>query len=172
MKTHVVSDAVRNEVWGLLCDLERNVRYYGTLADRYRLRYRGIRYFLLLGVLAAGFIFYLLSGSPLAALVAGGLLAFLLGFLTVFDAVTNYAEVAAELRLASERCKELGVIAARLWRDVETGRVSDADAEERLLGIVDQWFSAARMVSLEVHEHENERAAIAAHRVVADRYAL
>ena len=53
-----VSDLTRNDVWEMMLDLERQVRYYGTLADRYGLRYRTIRYLLLLGVLAEGGIFH------------------------------------------------------------------------------------------------------------------
>ena len=40
MTTPRVSDATRNDTWDMMLDLERQVRYYLRLADRYMLRYR------------------------------------------------------------------------------------------------------------------------------------
>ena len=102
-----VSDVTRNDVWEMMLDLERQVRCYGRLSDRYGLRYRVIRYLLLLGVLAEGGIFYFLSGEPWLFLGFGGALALALGVVTVFDAVTNYAETAEVLRTTSLLCDEL-----------------------------------------------------------------
>ena len=88
-----VSDATRNDTWEMILDLERQVRYYGKLAGDYSMKYRTIRYFLLFGVLAEGAAVYFLSGQdPLLLWGTAGLGAFTLGFITVFDAVTNYAE--------------------------------------------------------------------------------
>ena len=90
-----VSDATRDEAWVLLCNLERNVRYFGALGDRYRVWYRSIRYFLL------------------ELLLAG---------LTVFDSVTNYAESSAQFRSAALMCGDLQAEASRLWRDISLDR--------------------------------------------------
>ena len=167
-----VSDATRDEAWVLLCDLERNVRYFGTLGDRYRVLYRSIRYFLLLGVLSEGFAVYLFSVYPVAGWGLGVLLALLLAGLTVFDSVTNYAESSAEFRSAALMCGDIQVEASRLWRDIESSRLADGDAEERLGQIIHRWSSAARMVSLELHPSDNRKAAIEASKVISDRYGL
>ena len=165
-----VSDVTRREVWGLLCDLERNVRYYRSLSDRYRIRYRLIRYFLLIGVVLQGLVLYLFMWQPAAGWIAGGMLAFMLALLTVFDSVANYAEASAELRLAAMSCDELGTLASRLWLDIESYSVSEYDTKERLTRIVDQWASVTQRVTVEVHNHDNVQAAIEAAEVVSARY--
>ena len=166
-----VSDPTRNDAWGLMLDLERQVRYYGRLADRYSLRYIGIRYFLLLGVLGEGVVLYFLSGDALLLLVVGGLGALALGFVTLFDAATNYAMTSALLRTASLLCDELNVEAQRLWRDIEAFRVPDNLAEERCNQLMDRWSRATLRVSLEIHDHDNVRAALEAYEIVSGRYA-
>jgi hypothetical protein len=165
-----VSDATRREVWGMLCDLERSCRYYGALGDRYRLRYRGVRYFLFLLVLGECLVISLSLVRPLEALAVGSVLALVLGFLTVLDSVTSYGEVSAELRVASAVCGDLGSFCSRLWLDVETSRISEYDARRRLEEIDAQWTCACQRVTLELHPRDNAEAAVSAYRVVSDRY--
>ena len=167
-----VSDATRNDTWEMILDLERQVRYYGKLAGDYSMRYRTIRYFLLFGVLAEGAAVYFLSGQdPLLLWGTAGLGAFTLGFITVFDAVTNYAETAAYLKAAHLLCDELKTEAERLWRDIESDRVQDEEADERYTGIMDHWLIATRLTKLEVHDHDNMRATREAYEIVTSRYA-
>ena len=165
-----VSDVTRREVWGMLCDLERSCRYYDSLADRYRLRYRGLRYFLLLLVFVECLVISLSLVHPLEALVVGGVLALFLGVLTVLDSVTNYGEVSAELRMASFACGDLFSLCSGLWLDIETYRVSEHYARRRLEEIDARWTRACERVILELHHHDNEEAAVSAYRVVSDRY--
>ena len=64
-----VSDATRNDMWEMMLDLERQVRYYGRLAGNYSIRYRAIRHLLLFGVLAEGAAMYFPLGTePPAAM--------------------------------------------------------------------------------------------------------
>ena len=167
-----VSDVTRNDTWEMMLDLERQVRYYGRLAGNYSMRYRAIRYFLLFGILAEGAAVYFLSGQdPLLLWGTVGLGAFILGFITVFDAVTNYAETAAYLKTAHLLCDEIKTEAERLWRDIESDRVQDEEAEERYTGIMGRWSMASRMTTLEAHDHDNARAAREAYEIVTSRYA-
>ena len=166
-----VSDATRNDTWQMMLDLERQVRYYSKIADRYSLRYRAIRYLLLLGIVVEGAIVYFLQGETVLLWTLGGLGAFILGFLTVFDAATNYAETSAALRTVSMLCDDLKAEAERLWHDVEAGRVDDLKAEERLTTLVDRWFRATQRVNLETHNHDNSQAAKDAYKIVVERYA-
>ena len=166
-----VSDATRNDAWELLLDLERQTRYYGRLADRYSLRYRIIRYLLLLGVLAEGAAVYFLAGHPPLLWGVGGLGFLALGFITVFDAVTNYAETSARLRSASGLCDEIKIEGEALWRDIESHRLADAQAETRYRQIVNRWSLAAAGVGLETHDHDNVEAAKQAYEAISSRYA-
>ena len=166
-----VSDATRNDTWHMILDLERQVRYYGKLADRHALRYRAIRYLLLLGIVVEGAIVYFLQGETVPLWTLGGLGAFILGFLTVFDATTNYAETSAALRTVSMLCDDMKAEAERLWRDIEAEQVDDPRAEERLSTLVDRWFRATQQINVATHNHDNKQAAKDAYKIVVERYA-
>ena len=169
IQSHVL-DSARLEVWGMLCDLERSIRYYMTLGDRYTLRYRGLRYVLLLLCIGECAAIGAALVWPVAALVFGGVLALLLAVLTVLDSVTSYGEAGAKLRVASHICSDLQSVCQSLWLDVETYQVFEADARRRLEEIDAHWTRACLRVSVEIHHHDNLAAALAAHSVVADRY--
>ena len=86
-----ITDRTRNDVWRTLCDLEWNGRYYDALADQYQFRYLALRFGILGSVPVEGAILYFAVSYPwlfIAALVVG----VVLGVLTVWDAVSNYAE--------------------------------------------------------------------------------
>ena len=165
-----VSDSTRRSVWEMLCDLERSRRYYGAMRDRYRLRYRRLRYVLLLPCIGECGAIGLALAWPVPALIVGGLLALVLAFATVLDSVTSYGESAAELRTAALVCSDLQSGCQALWRLIETYRVSESDAQRRLEEMDAQWSLACQRVSLGLHSYDNFRAAIAAHNVIADQY--
>ena len=172
MTTKTVSDPTRNDTWEMILDLERQVRYYLRLADRYMLWYRAIRFIFLFGILAEGAAVYFLVKAPPPLLWAiAGTGGFLLGLLTVFDAVTNYAEKAANIRATHLLCDDLKIEAERLWRDIESDRILDQEAEEHYSEITDRWSRATRMTTLEVHHHDNVQAAKEAYKMVESRYA-
>ena len=165
-----VSDVTRGDVWEMMLDLERQVRYYGTLADRFGLRYRVIRYLLLMGILAEGGVLYAFSSEPLWLVLVGGGLGLALGILTVFDAVTSYAETSAVLRTTSLLCDDIKVEVEGLWRDIEAYRVDDDRAEEMYSMLMDRWIRWTQRVTLELHHHDNVKAAKEAYKVVEARY--
>ena len=165
-----VSDVTRGDVWEMMLDLERQVRYYGTLADRFGLRYRVIRYLLLMGILAGGGILYAFSGEPLWLVVVGGGLGLALGILTVFDAVTSYAETSAVLHTTSLLCDDIKVEVEGIWRDIEAYRVDDDRAEELYSMLMDRWIRWTQRVTLELHRHDDVKAAKEAYKVVEARY--
>lgn len=169
-----VSDSTRRSVWVMLCDLERSLRYYGAMGDRYKLRYRRLRYILLLLCLGECGAIGVALTWPVPALIVGGLLALILVFLTVLDSVTSYGESAAELRIASLVCSDLQLGCQTLWLLIETYRVSENDAQRRLEEIDAQWSLACQRVSPvffgTLHSYDNLKAAVAAHNVIADQY--
>ena len=165
-----VSDSTRRSAWVMLCDLERSRRYYGAMGDRYKLRYRGLRYILLLLCVGECGAIGVALTWPVPALIVGGLLALILASLTVLDSVTSYGESAAELRIAALVCSDLQSRCQTLWLLIETYRVSENDTQRRLEEIDAQWSLACQRVSLELHSYDNLKAAIAAHNVIADQY--
>ena len=53
-----VSDQTRIAVWDTLCNLERNVRYYGALGDRFQRWHRRLRFGILAGVVVESALVY------------------------------------------------------------------------------------------------------------------
>ena len=78
--------------------------------------------------------------------------------------------MAADLRMASLLCNELSVYAARLWRDIEAGRIEDPQAEDRYNSIVERWIRATQRVQLEFDDTDNRIAALETYRVMAEKY--
>ena len=122
-------------------------------------------------MLAEGAVVYFFSQYPLVFWPLGGIGLFVLGFVTIFDAATNYAETAATLRIASTLCDDLKIEVERLWRGIESYRIGDDEAEENYNRIVDHWSRATRTLTLETHHHDNVIAAKAAYEIVLNRYA-
>ena len=167
-----VSDATRNDTWEMLLDLERQVRYYLRLADRYTLWHRGLRFLLLVGILLEGMaVYFLAAKDPELLWGVAGAGAALLGGGTIFDAMAGYAEKAASLRAVHLMCDDLKIEAERLWSDIEAGRVQDVQAAERYSAIVDRWSKATRMTTVELHENDNVKAAREAAEIMGARYA-
>ena len=165
-----ISDPVLKDTWNMLLDLDRQTRYYGRLADRYSKWRRVIRYLLLVGLVVEAAVVYFSYGHPVLLWFLGGAGAFILGFLTIFDASTDYGRLAADLRMASLLCDELSVDAARLWRDIEAGRIEDPQAEDRYNSLVERWIRATQRVELAIHDTDNKIAARETYRVMAEKY--
>ena len=167
-----VSDATRNDTWEMLLDLERQVRYYLRLADRYTLWHRSLRSLLLVGILLEGMaVYFLAAKDPELLWGVAGAGAALLGAGAIFDAMAGYAEKAASLRAVHLMCDDLKIEAERLWSDTEAGRVQDVQAAERYSAIVDRWSRATRMTTVELHQNDNVKAAQEAAEIIGARYA-
>lgn len=166
-----VTDETRNAVWGTLCDLEWNTRYYSAMADAYRRRHRLLRFTILAGVLleaatlyaatTQGWIFYIAAG--------GGVL---LTALTIWDALSDYAENAAILRVTAFVCDDLNRETGELWRSIESGRIATPDAEIKLRSITDRWATATQRVMPGTNHRLNRQTSADANRDLASRYAV
>lgn len=166
-----VSDITRNDTWELMLDLERELRYYSKLRDRYSRWYKVIRYSLLFGIVAEGMIIYFSAGHPAILWGVGGVGAFLIGFATIFDASTNYAETSALLRATADDIDDVKTETERLWRDIEGDMVSHQEAERRYDELVSRWTRSTRRLSLPIHENDNVQAAKESYNAVAEKYA-
>ena len=166
-----VSDQTRIAVWHALCDLEWNMRYFGALGDRYRRRYRILRFVILTGLLGEAAIFYAATMNPWLFYI-GAAFGVLLGALTVWDALSNYPDDAAILRVTAFICSDLMEETDGLWRSIESYRITTPDAEARLQSITERWARATRQVRPAVDHRLNRQTAAAANREVANRYAV
>ena len=100
--------------------------------------------------------------------VVGGLA---LAGLTIWDALSKYAEDIAACRLAAETCSLLMDDTDVLWRKIETGRIEDDDVEETL-GYIRRWRdNATQRVGLEVNNALNLASAEDANTEMVNRYA-
>ena len=166
-----VKDQTRGAVWGTLCDLEWNTRYYTAMAELYRRRHRWLRFAILAGVLIEAAILYAatIHGWVLYVGAVGGAL---LAVLTIWDAVSDYAENAAILRVTAFACDDLKRETESLWRNVESNRVSTQDAETILKSISDRWATATQRVQAETNARLNRQTSADANRDIANRYAV
>ena len=166
-----VSGITRNDTWELMLDLEREFRYYSKLRDRYSTWYKVIRYILLFGIVAEGMIIYFLAGYPVFLWSIGGLGAFIIGFVTIFDASTSYAEISALLRTTADDIDDVKADTEHLWRDIEGDIIDHHEAERRYNEMVSRWTRSTRRLSLPTHERDNVQAAKESYSAVAERYA-
>ena len=140
-----VTDETRNAAWDTLCDLEWNRRYYSAMADSYRRRQRWLRFTILAGVMIEAATLYAatMHGWMFYIAAIGGLL---LTVLTIWDAVADYAENAAILRVTAFVCDDLNRETAELWRSVASGRIAIPDSEIKLKSVTDRWATATQRV--------------------------
>ena len=166
-----VTDQTRSAVWRTLYDLERNVRYYHAMADLYRRRYLWLRFVILVGIFIEAAILYAAASQFWAFYVAagGGLL---LAALTVWDLVSNYAESAATSRITAFNCDDLKTDIEELWRDIETYRISDPDAETTLRSITRRWATATQRMQPGTNDRLRRTTAADSNQSIRSRYAL
>ena len=140
------------------------------MADRRRHLHQLMRFALLLGVAAEGGILY--GGTLLPWLfyvgIVGGLV---LAGLTIWDALSNYAGDAAVCQMVASMCGLLQRETDTLWRDVETGRISDTAVETALNSIYSRWNIVDQWVQLKVDHSLNLKSAEAANDEMISRYA-
>ena len=166
-----VSDQTRIAVWHALCDLERNVRYYGALADRFQKRQRWLRFAILTSVAAEAGVVYLAMTNPWASYIVVALGALVVA-LTVWDALSNYPENAAILRVTGFICNDLSRETEALWRSIEAYGITTQDAEARLQSLLDRWAKATQQVRTETDHRLNRQTTADANKEIANRYAL
>ena len=166
-----VADQTRNAVWDTLCDLEWNWRYYDAMADKYRRRYRALRFTILAGVLVELVVIYFAMAAPWV-FVIGVAFGALLAALTVWDAFSDYVQDAATLRLTAHLCDDLKLETEELWRSIETYRIAPEDAEARLNAIRGRWGKATQRVRLGTDSRLNRQASTDANNDIVSRYAF
>ena len=166
-----VSDQTRIAVWHALCDLERNVRYYGALADRFQRRQRWLRFAILTSILVEAGVVYFAMTNPWASYLALALGALVVA-LTVWDALSNYPENAAILRVTGFICNDLSRETEALWRSIEAYGITTQDAEARLQSLLDRWAKATQQVRTETDHRLNRQTTADANKEIANRYAL
>ena len=165
-----VSNATRKDVWELLVNLERNVRYYTLIGDRHHFNYRFLRFGVLSGILFEGMVLYFAAGGNPAWWWVGGVVAFALAMLTVLDMVTSYADSAAVLKFTAATCDDLKSEVEQLWTQIETERTHARAVEVQYHSILGRWGKATQRVTINVHSLENEETTKAAVRVLQSRY--
>ena len=166
-----VTDQTRSAVWNALCDLEWNWRYYDAMADKYRRRYRALRFTILAGVLVELVVIYFAMAAPWLFFV-GVALGALLAALTVWDAFSDHAQDAATLRLTAHLCDDLKLETEALWRSIETYRIAPQDAEAGLHSIMERWAKATQRVRLGTDSRLNRQASTDANKDIVSRYAV
>ena len=160
----------RAAVWNLMCDLEMNVRYYGTKADRVRRHFIRIRFILLTSLVLEAFLIYWgTTGS--AALFVAIVFGICVAALTVWDALVDYSATAAILRVAADGCDDLKFEAERLWRNIEDHRVTRDAAEREYERIHERWSRVAARVTTQDDVNLCKQCSEESNAIMRDRYA-
>ncbi len=168
-----VTDHTRESVWQDFTDAERYLRYYISLADKYRTRHNVVRSLLLGAILVEAIIVIpFMSEIPSPwGVVATVIIGLAIIALTVFDATSNDAKNSAKLTVASEDCAILHIDWRSLWLDIETDAVEEYEARKRQRELLDRMNTIASRVELNQDEKRNVRAATEANEVMRGRYA-
>ena len=167
----LMTEQTRAAVWYVLCDLEWNKRYYAAMADKYKRNHLTVRFTIVCGLVVEGFILYFarenewLFGFALA-------LGLLLAVITIWDALSDYAQNAANLQNAEFTCDSLLQEVEELWRSIEIGRIASDDAETALQSIKRRWAASTERARIRTDKRLNEQAYDDANQDIKNRYAL
>jgi len=152
-----ISEQTRNAVWGTLCDLEWNKRYYAAMADKYKRNHLTIRFSILSGIVAEGFILYFAREHEWV-FALGLALALVLAVGTVWDALSDYAQKAANLQTAEFMCDSVLQEVEDLWRTIAMGRIETEDAESALQAIKRRWTVSTERARVRMDQRINDKA--------------
>jgi hypothetical protein len=166
-----VAEQTRTAVWNNLCDLEFHVRYFTALADQFRFRHRLVRGGILGSVPVEGVLLYFGTVEPLL-FWAAGVVFVQLAFLTIWDAIADYAEDGALLRLTAYACEDLQREIEELFRRIERGDLDTSEAEAVNRSIEARWAVATQRVQVGTNERINDSASRDANLDVQNRYAI
>ena len=144
----MVSQVTRLAVWDTLCDLEADMRYCFALSDRRKRFHRLVRFGLLMGITFEGALLYGATQMAWFFLV-GVFVGLLLAWLTIWDAMSNYAADAATLKIVASTCGSLKRDTEVLWRKIENGLAGEDMVEENLKVLQNQWSSAMQWIQSE-----------------------
>ena len=164
-ESDAVTEVTRQAIWYDLWDAERYVRYYGSLAGRYRLRHGIIRGSLLASVLIEATIILPLANTIIT--VIGGALIVLL---VVWEAISNYARDAALLGSINADCSTLNDKWEDLWLDVESYAVSEGEARSRRRLLVSEFNSIERRIEMSTDEDLSASSAKEAKKALEEKY--
>ena len=166
-----MTEQTRTAVWGTLCDLEWNKRYYAAMTDKYKRIHLSVRFAILSGIVAEGFILYFVREYDWL-FPAGLVLGLLLALGTIWDALSDYAQNAANLQNAEFTCDSLLQEVEELWRAIETGRMGSDDAESALQSIKRRWAASTERAKVRTDQRINNKAYDDANEDIRNRYAV
>ena len=160
-----VTELTRQRIWHDLWDSERYVRYYGSLAGRYRLLHRILRGFLLASVLIEATLIL-----PLSNLIFTGIGVAVIVLLVVWEAISDYAKNAALLGSISADCSTLNNEWDELWLDIESYAVSEGEARSRRRTLISEFDSIDRRLEMSPNERLATSSAREAKKVLEEKY--
>ncbi len=162
----MVTNQTRHAVWISLFHIERVVRYYETLADRYSRKQAGLRIVFLLAALS-GIVAFLDLLPPLFQVMTSAVLA----ACVAVDYVLRYAEKAATLHAISRECSRLATDGKALWGDVEF--ITDEECRQRntrLSQVLDEVTAWAGIVGVQEDVKLNTQSEATASQILEHEY--
>ena len=161
-----VSELTRQVIWQDLWDAERYVRYYGSLAGRYRWLHRIMR-----GLLLASVLIEATLVLPLSNPIATGVGVIVIVSLVVWEAISDYAKNAALLGSISADCVSLNRKWDELWLDIESYTITEGEARSRRRELHSEFDSVERRIEMSPDNKLAASSAEEAKKVVEKKYA-
>lgn len=169
----MIQETTRNIIWQDMLDVNRLVRYYEAISNRYHRNYLTTRFVLLFGA-TGGFISLLdlIPENYRGAVQAAA--SVIIAVTIVWDFLADHGKKAAVLEQISVECSKLQADWKELWNLIETYAIEDEEAQ-KINSQLNQQLSAvtgrAEAASVRVNRKLNEKCTDDAYQVVAERYA-
>ena len=96
----------------------------------------------------------------------------LLALATIWEALSDYAQNAANLQTAEFTCDSLLLEVEELWRAIEMGRLPQDEAETTLQSVKRRWAASTERARIRTDKRINIRTYDEANEDIKHRYAL
>ena len=155
----------KEDIWQTYLDTARYVRYYPTLATRWRRWNWATR--IILGVAATGAVTALLGGLPTeVGLAAGAAIA----VLAVLELVVDVGRRAVLLDTIVADIGQIETECQRLWETARMDRLSEDEAQREYAHLTQRIDRVTSRLVLAIDAKLNQRCTEDAYRVSVDRY--
>ena len=126
-----VSDVTRQTAWEQMWDIDRYIRYYGTLAVRNQRKHNWLRLGLIVFATAGSLIAFTESYLWLTPILIGAMTA----AYTVWDQIAAYQMRSQAASTIKRELNELSIQYRSLWNAIETYDILDSEVRRQLVAL-------------------------------------
>ncbi len=131
----MVDEVTRNSVWNEYLDIERAVRYYGRLADKYRKYHQVTMFGLAVCVIVSTVNLLFIEKSSYYISMGANILVLTI---SVFSLRGNFAKKSANLFAIGALCSDLLKEHRTLWRKIESHQIENDEVGDILENLIER----------------------------------